>query len=404
MENRKNIALITTWFPPQKSVATNRMLAFTEYLSEEFDITVFALDNATHSKQWKDGVFVQYIQSKSWVDRLKSNSTDSKLKHKIKTAIRVILSKVTKNPLAKWQKRCVSKLTERHNKKPFDLIISSYAPQETHLAALEFVKKFPNVKWIADMRDEMSKNPGISTQIAKQYREIETEINQYATALTTVSEPILNDFKTLCPDIQCFEEVRNGFNHEFEPIGRIKNDKFTLGYFGTFYGSRKATILFKALENIATKRADFDFEFIIVGASNNFNIPNQFKEKVKLIETMSYEEAIRKMMHMDLNIVLHPRSTNKGVFTGKLFDYISVGRPVLACVDTDDVAAKLVLDLAAGYVAEFDDESENTVAIEKAFDDWLQNKMPQVSEENRLSLHRKNQVYKLSELIKKITA
>ena len=45
---------------------------------------------------------------------------------------------------------------------------------------------------------------------------------------------------------------------------------------------------------------------------------------------------------MDFNLFVHPRSERKGVYTGKLFDYISAAKPILACVDKDDVAAKMI--------------------------------------------------------------
>lgn len=120
--------------------------------------------------------------------------------------------------------------------------------------------------------------------------------------------------------------------------------------------------------------------------------------------SLPYSEAIDQMRHMDLNVLINPVTTRKGVYTGKLFDYISSGRPVFASVDTTDVAAELIKTVNAGYIAEFSDVQANAKMIEQAFDDWLNNTMPKVSEENRLSLHRKNQVNKLSKLIKEITS
>jgi glycosyltransferase involved in cell wall biosynthesis len=386
------------------SVATNRMLAFAEFLSDKFNVTIFALDKQAYSKQWSENVLVHYVQSNTWVDRLKSNSTDSKFKHKFKTAIRILLAKTTKNPLSKWQKECTLKLTQCHLEKPFDVVISSYAPQEAHLVALDFVKIHSDVKWIADMRDEMSKNPGVSAQLSREYREIESEINRCATALTTVSKPILDDFKLLCPDICYFEEIRNGFNHEYEPLESIKNEKFTLGYFGTFYGVIKPDLFFQALLNLLNRRSDFDFIFYLVGTSHNFEIPVKLKDRIIMKHSLPYSEAIDQMRHMDLNVLINPVTTRKGVYTGKLFDYISSGRPVFASVDTTDVAAELIKTVNAGYIAEFSDVQANAKMIEQAFDDWLNNTMPKVSEENRLSLHRKNQVNKLSKLIKEITS
>lgn len=402
MTSRKHIALVTTWFPPQQSVATNRMLAFAEYLSEDFKVSVFAFDQTAHQMHWNENITIHFLASKSIIDKLKSNQKDNKFKHNVKTAIRILLKKVVKDPLKKWQESVTNSLIREHKLIPFECIISSYAPQEAHLAALNFCSENPDVKWIADMRDEMSKNPGVSKQQKGYFERIEAEINRHATAITTVSQPILDDFKALCPDIQFFEEIRNGFNHNLKNDFMHQNDVFSIGYFGSFYGGRKPVTFFKALEELVVEKPDFTFEFHVVGAHRNFHIPSQFDSMVHFKPALNYLDAIQLMMKMDANVVLHPRSNQKGVFTGKLFDYISVQVPVIACVDAEDVAAKLVLEMNAGYVAECDDLEANKKAIYQAFTDWSNQHVKRVSEVDRLSLHRKSQIEKLKLLINTI--
>lgn len=71
-------------------------------------------------------------------------------------------------------------------------------------------------------------------------------------------------------------------------------------------------------------------------------------------------------------------------------------------MDKDDVAAQLVLDFNTGYVGECNDKEENKRAIWECYTDWKNNTVKRVSEENRISLHRKNQVAKLQLLIDQI--
>lgn len=386
------------------SVATNRMLAFVEFLSKKYEIEVFCLNQEEGEKKHSENVRLFYSSSNKLFDIFKNNAIDSALKHKIKTGINVIISFFVKNPLNKWKKATLNKLKERHQLKAFDYIISSYSPQETHLVAIDFCKKHPNIPWIADMRDEMSKNPNLNASQQDALMQIEKEINQYASAITSVSEPILNDFKTLCPNITYFEEIRNGFNHNFKrDVSQfVKNEVFTLGYFGSFYGGRKPNFLFEALSNLLKNEAGFDFRFEIIGAHKNFTIPTDLQEKVTILPNLEYEKAIEYMAQLDLNVQMHPRSKQKGVFTGKLFDYISVQKPVLALVDKDDVAAQLVNDFGCGYVAEFAEVGEIEIQVKQAFSDWKQDKIKFASDEDRNSLHRKFQVEKLIKLIESI--
>ena len=159
----------------------------------------------------------------------------------------------------------------------------------------------------------------------------------------------------------------------------------------------------QALSELKQENADFDFIFEIVGAHRNFHIPQELQKNILLSPNLPYREAIQKMATIDCNVQLHPKSEQKGIFTGKLFDYISVQKPVLACVDKTDVAAKLIEEFDCGYIAEFDDLEENKKVILNAYEDWKQNKIKFASNEQVESLHRKEQVKKLAQLINKLT-
>jgi hypothetical protein len=400
LQASKRIALITTWFPPQESVATNRMLAFAEFLSETFELEVFCLAQKEKTIKWKSNILVHYSASNEFLERLKDKTSDGAFLHKIKVGTRIVLSKVIPNPLAKWQKSTLSKLKQVHSQKAFDCIISSYSPQEAHLVAIDFKKEFPTIPWIADMRDEMAANPYLDSKTKNRLLAIEKEVNKYADALTTVSEPILLDFKKSMPNIRFFEEIRNGFNHQFKRDlnAEQRNEIFTLGYFGTFYGAIKPNFLFNALIEIKSQKL-FDFELRLVGVHSNFIIPKEIKDNITVFEKVSYAKSIEQMAETSCNILLIPKGKRKGVFTGKLFDYISVQKPVIALVDTEDVAAKLILDFDCGYIAEFSEIEANKKVILEAFNDWKMNQLKFATFEQVQSLHRRNQVRKLVGLI-----
>ena len=402
-QKRKRIAIVSTWFLPQQRVATNRILAFAIFLSEDYEVEVFAMDKRRYSKQWSDRVLVHYQRSNRILDWLKSDTSTGKWKHKAKTAAKVLLTKVIRNPLTAWQRATSKKLSERHQEHAFDLVISSFSPQEAHLAVYEWMQGDGVIPWVADMRDEMSANPYLSSGMKKALREVERKVNASASAITSVSKPILDDFVACCPSVMHFKEIRNGFNHEFKrEIGAHTNERFSIGYLGTFYGRRKPDHLFKALVRCLEQYVDFDFVFHIVGAHSNFDVPYALQDRIVMHPTISYHQSITRMAEMDLNVVMHPASVQKGIFTGKLFDYISVQQPVLALVDITDVAAQLVRDFDCGYVAEFNETEAIQHALKDAFDNWKQGRIKYASDADRDSLHRKYQVDLLKELIARI--
>jgi glycosyltransferase involved in cell wall biosynthesis len=401
--NTKRIALITTWYPPINGIAVNRMNAFVNYLSEEFQLEVFCLGEENKTIKKSENILIHYSTSNKIFDPLKSKPTDKKWIHNTKTVLRILTKYVIKNPMSKWLKMTTNQLIKRHQDNKFDLIMSSFSPAEAHLVAINFKRLFSGVHWIADMRDEMSSNPYIDSATKNRLRELEKMTNQYASAILSVSKPILDQFAIICPNVSHFLEIRNGFDHSLTFKGKSEQTEvFSLGYFGSFYGARKPDFLFEALVKIQNERPEIHFCIYIYGAHNNYLIPPTLKNHIVKYSGLSYEEAIKKMHDMDATILIHPRSEQKGIFSGKIFDYISASTPVLAFVDTEDVAANLIKEMNAGYVAEFNSVDENKKIILQAIED-KKNKIYRVaSKENIQLLHRKNQIVKLASLIKNL--
>lgn len=398
MRNKPRIALITTWFPPKNGVAVNRMSAFAKYLADDFEIEIFT-EGASQPGQ--EGFKVHYIASHSFLNNLKHQTTDSWLRHNLISAVNVAKGITGYSTLKKWKKEVVNVLVEKHRQNPFDLIISSYAPIEPHLAALEFVKQ-NHIPWIADMRDEMSKNPTITPAEKNRFQQVEKEINQYATAITTVSAPILQDFKKLMPTVKVFKEIRNGFDHEIPPR-KVENTVFTVGYVGRFYGEISPKTFFEAWLNLKRQKK-IELKVKMVGTFKTFQIPKELNDDIEFIEPVSYLKAIEMMNAMNANLLVHPSGKRKGVYTGKLFDYISVGKPVIGIIDKEDVAAKLIRKMDCGYIADFYDVDEIESILLQAYSDWKNGIVKRATDEEISMLHRKNDVKKMAKLVKELIA
>lgn len=402
MQNKKrHIVIITTWFPPKIGVAVNRMHSFAKYLSKEkYHISVITTSENNTTTAIMGDVSVFRIPNKQFLKPPHFNN-DNFLTHKLKVLWKVFVHKIQPNDYVGWTKESIVKLTEIHSKTPIDLIISSFSPVASHLIALGFIKQHPTIKWIADMRDEMSITPLIDEKTKKYYQSIEKEINKYASALTSVSEPILSDFKKALPNIQHFKEIRNGYDHDLSFSDYNFNDVFTITYCGIFYGDIKPHTFFKALINYKNK-CDLDFKIKFIGTPKNFTVPNELKHHIHFHPKMRSKDVILEMRNTDVNLLINPCSGRKGVYTGKLFDYLSVGKPILGVVDISDVAANMIKEYNAGEIAGFDNILEIEKAIEKLYIKWL-NKEELVTDTEKVKLlHRKHQVKKLEQLIDRI--
>src|SRR5690606_9240475 len=170
----------------------------------------------------------------------------------------------------------------------------SYAPFEAHWVALEFLNK-KQIPWIADMRDEMSQNPFATLGEKRHLRKQEKSVEKRASAITSVSAPILNDFKLLMPKVKHFAEIRNGFNHDIKPENQTSNQVFTIGYFGNFYGLRKPDTFFQVLEKLVVNKNLKVKVKIVVAYRNTFHIPSVLSEVIETLAQVDYTDAIKLM-------------------------------------------------------------------------------------------------------------
>lgn len=403
-DNRIHIALVTAWYPPRKSVAVNRMQAFANYLSKDrFKLSVITLNenNAPLYEKTEFGEVYREMDTQL-IPFLKNKQGENKILHTSKVIWNVLLLKLIRFPHQSWMKRVEKRLEIIHQDQPIDLIISSFSPIEAHLATFNFLEKYQRVKWIADMRDEMSTNGQINNQTRKLLQKAEIKINSRAQAITTVSDPILQDMKHIMTTIREFVEIRNGYDHELAP-SRNFNSVFTIIYAGTFYGPRKPHTFFEGLKIfLSTHAVDFKIQFL--GTHYNFHIPSEFESNCEFIPPVDNNKAIELISKSDASLLILPEVESKGVFSGKIFDYISVQKPIIAAVDPTDVAADLIREQRAGFVADFNAPDEIAIAIENAWKIWNDKSYLPVDEAKVKTLHRKHQVKLLEDLILKIVS
>lgn len=400
---KKHLVLVTTWFPPTNGVAVNRMEAFVKYFDKDkFDVSVIALkkDNTAKSEEVIDGANIYRLTNHSFFKLAEFNKRHSRVMHYGKVIWNYFVRFITKHPLQNWMTAVNQKLIELNKYKTIDIVITSSSPTESHIAAFKFLIAHPNVKWIADCRDELSLNPHQDIAAKKMNESVEEFINKRASILTTVSEPIANDFARLCPDLKV-EEIRNGHNLELPRENDYHfNELFTIVYAGTFYGLRKPHNFFKALLDFIkfdefTRKVHVKF----VGTPRNFEIPAHNNITVEFIEQCTYREACEYQLNADANLLILPKLEAKGVYSGKLFDYLACCKPIIAVVDPSDVAAQLIRDCNAGYIADFDNVKEIETAIYVAYQDWNTKTISNCNRDKIEKLHRRYQVEKLNHLI-----
>jgi len=392
--SKKNLVIICAQFFPVKHIAAFRMNAFVKYWdSQNFNISVYCFgENQTQFEY--EGAKVHVLSGSKWFRLRQQIPGMPQWKHKLYSLNNRIVRYFSKQDFPGWSGNVIRKIKENHAN--IDVLLTSFSPVDTHFAGLELKKHFPSCFWIADMRDEMSMNQMLKESDQVYYRKIEEQIGNYADLVTAVSKPILDGFESIFKTTKCqFLEIRNGFDHDVKPI-TVQNESFTIVYAGTFYGRRKPDVFFKALLELkSNNELPQQLKIHFIGTHHNFSIPNEFVSNIQFIPQITNEEVVGFLSSADCQLLIHPPSSAKGIFTGKLFDYLSVERPILAIVDPNDVAADLIQTCSAGYIADFNSQEEITNGIRNCIKLWSKKESLNYNHSEIQSLHRKHQVQKL---------
>lgn len=281
-----------------------------------------------------------------------------------------------------------------------DAIYASALPFTAFLVADSLSRQY-GIPWVAELRDLWVDNhyykhyynyPSWRQRIEEQ---LERRILSSATGLVTVSEPLASTLKAKYgkPTVVIF----NGFDPGDYPSPSVipSRDNFIkIVYTGTIYEDRRDPyVLFQALQKLETlaEKVRVAFYGRYLGGISELSKQYGVEHLVEINEMVSYEESLRLQSEADiLLLLLWNDPKERGVYTGKLFEYIGARRPILAIGYPDSVAAELIRDRHAGVVL------NNPVHIAEQLQQWLAQKqqtgvIPSLPEEVRIGLSREEQ-------------
>ena len=250
----------------------------------------------------------------------------------------------------------------------FNLILSSSSPVTCHLAAKQLKQQF-NLPWIAEFRDLWSANanyPYTKMRHAVDWK-LERETMETADALVTVSEPMAETLRQ--QHHKQVYVVPTGFDPDTRNVGSWLTDKFTITYTGQIYPQQDPTRVMVALEYLFAKnvlnREDVELRFY---GLKNHRITDAAKaldlsDVVHQHGLVSREEALARQRESQVLLVLKWEDPKqKGIYCGKVFEYLAAERPILASGGSADVMTDLLASTQAGV------DAQSTFAVKVALE------------------------------------
>jgi glycosyltransferase involved in cell wall biosynthesis len=287
--------------------------------------------------------------------------------------------------LASWVPFAVRAMRRLVRERAIDCVITNGPPHSTHLLGLALGRRRP--AWIVDLEDGWrfeSLRDGWPTAVQDRLdAALERRVLNAADAVAGISEPMAADA------VQRFGKVAaaipNGWDPELEravadatPIAREPGE-FWLVHTGSLtHGPRRdPTPLFAALDRLLATDADAAarLRLVLAGrltapeAAALAALPPHVRAAVRHVGELPRADAIRLQRDADALLLLASHH-HRSLVTGKAFEYLAAGRPIVALA-ADNEAARLIEDTGTGALAPPEDPDAIARLLRRALDGEL---------------------------------
>ncbi len=380
------VLIITYYWPPGSGAGVQRWLKFSKYLPafgwEPVILTVDpayatypTLDYSLSAEVTKDLIvyktsatdyFRLYRKDKAKIPSAGfANNNEKRTTEKFLRFIRGNF--FIPDPRKGWNKFAFRKACEIIEKYEMKHIITTSPPHSTQLIGLKLKKKYPEIKWIADLRDPWTDiyyyNQFYPTWFSKKIdSRFEKEVLTNADKIITVGKSLKDLFSSIINGVEeKIDIVTNGFDgDDFTGLSASTPEKFTISYIGTLSDAYPVDGFLEALYKFINDQTVFKFRLIgTVSQKQEQLILSKVEEpSVEFIPYVDHDKAIKYMLDASVLLLIIPdHHSNKSIITGKLFEYIATGKPILCLGPTDGDAAEIINQTGSGKTFKYNDVS-----------------------------------------------
>ncbi|ASS48006.1 MAG: glycosyl transferase family 1 [Candidatus Fluviicola riflensis] len=394
----KKVLILTYYWPPSGGAGVQRWLKFVKYLRQfGWEPIVYTVEDGEMPviddslakdipegtvilKQpiWEPYKIYKRFSGKKKGEKINAGFLNENKKQGFKDKLSIWIRGNFFIPDARkfWIKPSIQYLNDYLVSHPVDVIISSGPPHTMHMIALGVKKKNPSLKWIADFRDPWTNidfydQLMLSKWADKKHHRMEKNVLRFADSVISVGEEMNKEFKAMLQQIpggnpeKC-SVISNGYDVDdvsVEPVQ--KDEKFSIAHIGTLVKDRNPEVLWKVLSALISKNEAFRdrLEIKLVGKVD-FYVNEQIERFgltsfVRKIDYLPHDEVILEQQRSHVLLLLVNNTRNaKGILTGKFFEYMSSGCPIVAIGPPDGDLAAIIHATGSGLISGFDDEQQ----------------------------------------------
>ncbi|MGB5238744.1 MAG: glycosyltransferase family 4 protein [Flavobacteriaceae bacterium] len=398
------VLVITYYWPPAGGPGVQRWLSFTRYLREfGYQPVVFIPENPHYPLKdeslladmpegitvYKQKIFEPYSLAK----RLFGNKADT------------ISSGIIKEESQSWSERLMlwirgnlfipdarkywvgpaSKEVRRIiQQEQIETLITTGPPHSIHLIGFK-VSRQTGVKWIADFRDPWTSigyhsKLKLSSYALKKHKRLERQVLNAADKIITTSKTTRDEFRQITK--KPIKVLTNGY----EPFTAKETPKldqeFTLSFIGSLLSGRNPLNLWKVISELIKEEPELSekLKIKIVGliSEDVLQSIHQYglKDHTIVIPYVSHKEAQVYQRSSQVLLLLEiDRAECKGIIPGKLFEYMSAERPILAIGPNSWEAGQIVETTKSGVYFGYDTSEELKIQLMEWYEQYRQEKL-----------------------------
>lgn len=445
----KDVLFVTYHFPPTGGTGVQRSTKFCKYLPDygwnpiiitTNDITISQKDESLTHQVAKDATIIRMGKPIPNSNLLDADSVKDILKlmsHMIsENDLQGILSKIQqsdfsslrfvyKNSAMYWAKEVIKRLPEYINYKKIKAVYTTAPPYEALMIGY-YLKKMHDIPWIIDLRDEWISNPFFQPE-----NELEKCINYTSEkVLFTRADRVINLSSSAANSMQKrlgtpqnkLITIPNGYDeNDFEGMNLLqhKNEKFTIIHNGHFFNSVTKTnhriqpdTFFEAIRKLINEQRAFAEEVTVLLNQPYTDWIMELVKRYSLESVVNFQgylehqDSLKSCFQADLLLcVAGAGKEARNVYTGKVFEYLRINKPILALAPKEGVLDELLRETRRGICVEYNHIDEIKEALFVFYEEWKNGDKENELDHSIISkFNRKNQTQKLAETLTELTS
>jgi glycosyltransferase involved in cell wall biosynthesis len=402
----KRVLIITYYWPPSGGAGVQRWLKFAKYLpGTGWNPVIYTPENQEVPAEdpslmkdihpdtevirkpiWEPYQFYKKFLGMSRGERVNAGflAESSRQGRKEKISVWIRGNLFIPDARKYWVKPSCRFITQYLVNNPVDAIISTGPPHSMHLIALK-IKEKTGIPWLADFRDpwtgiDFYDQLQLTRRADKKHHRLEKRVLEKADRVVVVGNNMKQQFSQLADTSPIV--IPNGYDHEDFVLKEAQPAQtFSIVHAGAMNRDRNHEIFWKTVRSVISEQqlSQQQIKIKLIGKLDHTVTSsikkNNLEEFTEVISYLPHEDLISELQAAALLYLPINNTPNaKGIQTGKIFEYIASGQPILGIGPPDGDAAAILAECRAGTMAGFDDGQAVRRALSESINDFFSGK------------------------------